>query len=185
MNLIFRKFLLQISLFSFVIILIAAGFFSTVLKDYFHFIMRMFSKPHCGLNNVIIKNPQHPEVMFTINAIVHPEIELSDSSIFFETAPAEKEIRKEIILTLPVDKAIKIISAKSNDPYVFATIAPFPNSDGKKVKLIAIRKAAMKPGDHYGDIIIKTDSKRTPTITIYEGGTVASGKGRHTFLGAS
>ena len=121
-------------------------------------------------------DPKHPEVTFTIKAIVHPEIELSDSSIFFETAPAAKEIRKEIIMTLPADKDIKVISAKSTDPYVFATIAPFPNSNGKKVKLIAIRKASMKPGDHYGEIVIKTNSKRTPTITIYEGGTVASGK---------
>lgn len=119
-------------------------------------------------------DPRNANIELSIKAIVEPEIEISDSSIFFEGIPAGKESVREIILRIPETKQIKILSAISKDRNVSARLESIQGSNGKKIRLIATRKANAKPGDHFGQIIVKTDSRRTPEIIIYERGVVTA-----------
>jgi len=113
-------------------------------------------------------------VTLSIKAVVEPEIGTSDSSIFFENVPPGKEATREIILTIPAAKPIKILSAVSKDSNVAVRLETVPGSNGKKVKLIATRKANVKPGYHFGSIVVRTDSRRTPEVIIYERGFVTA-----------
>ena len=123
---------------------------------------------------VTTNDPGNPEVKLTVKATVEPEIALSEYGIFFENAPRGKEARKEVILTILAGKSIKILSAETSDPRVTVKLDPVPGSDGQKWKLIAVQKADAKPGDHFGEIAIRTSSRLTPKISIYERGTVAA-----------
>jgi hypothetical protein len=53
-------------------------------------------------------------------------------------------------------------------------LEPVPGSNGKKTKLIATLKANLKPGYHFGSIIVKTSSRRTPGITVYVRGLIVA-----------
>jgi hypothetical protein len=123
---------------------------------------------------VTTNDPGNPEVRLTVKATVEPEIALSEYGIFFENAPRGREVRKEVTLTIPAGKSIKILSAESNDPKVSVKLEPVPGSNGQKWKLIAIQKADAKPGYHFGEIVVRTSSRLTPKISIYERGTVAA-----------
>ena len=134
-----------------------------------------------GMSGILEKNvyvttndPSNPEVLLTIKAKVEPEIILSSSSIFFENAPAGKEVRKEIGIALPEGKQIKLLGVQTNDARVSVKLEQVPGSKGLKWKLIAIRKADAKPGHHLGEIVINTSSRLNPKVTIYERGTVAA-----------
>jgi hypothetical protein len=120
--------------------------------------------------DITTNDPQHKIVTLSIKAVVQPEIELSDTSIFFENTAAGKEIRKEIIMTFPAGKAIRILSTKSTDPNISARVETLPGGDERKMKLVAIHKAKARSGSNYGEIIIRTDSRRTPKLTIYTWG---------------
>jgi len=119
------------------------------------------------LVNVITNDPNHPAVRLSIKAVVEPEIVLSESTIYFRKASKGNDNRREIILTLPAGKTIRILSATSTDPGVTVKLEPVPGSDGKKLRLIAVQKADAKPGYNLGKIVLKTDSKLTPDISIY------------------
>jgi hypothetical protein len=123
---------------------------------------------------VTTNDPGNPEVRLTVKATVEPEIALSEYGIFFENAPRGREVRKEVILTIPAGKPIKILSAESSDPQVSVKLEPVPGSNGQKWKLIAIQKADAKPGYHFGEIVVRTSSRLTSKISIYERGTVAA-----------
>jgi hypothetical protein len=123
---------------------------------------------------VTTNDPGNPEVRLTVKATVEPEILLSEYGIFFGNAPRGREVRKEVILTIPAGKRIKILSAESNDPKVSVKLEPVPGSNGQKWKLIAIQKADAKPGYHFGEIVVRTSSRLTSKISIYERGTVAA-----------
>jgi len=123
---------------------------------------------------VTTNDPGNPEVRLTVKATVEPEIILSEYGIFFGNAPRGREVRKEVILTIPAGKPIKILSAESNDPKVSVKLEPVPGSNGQKWKLIAIQKADAKPGYHFGEIVVRTSSRLTSKIAIYERGTVAA-----------
>jgi len=116
-------------------------------------------------------DPKHATVRLTIKATIEPEIAVSESVVFFDNVPAGKEARKEILLTVPESKRIKILSAESKDSKVAVRLEPVPGANGKKVKLIVIRKANVKPGYHFGQIVIKTDSRLSREFSIYESGT--------------
>jgi len=118
-------------------------------------------------------DPRHATVTLIIKATIEPEIGLSESFLFFENVPAGKEASKQVILTIPASKSIKVLSAVSKDPNVAVRLEPIAGSNGKKYKLTATRKANVKPGYHFGQIIVKTDSRLTPQVTIYERGMVA------------
>lgn len=116
-------------------------------------------------------DPRNPEIVLSIKAVVAPEFVLSDSFIFFKSAPSGTQIAKEIDIEIP-GKSLKILSVRSDDPNVTARLDPAPGSAASKFKLIAVQKANAKPGYHYGNIIIKTNSRYLPEIRIPENGEV-------------
>jgi hypothetical protein len=127
-----------------------------------------------GLTGVIDKSvtilsndPRRPSVSLSIRADVQPEISLSSPSIYFETAPDGKEITKEIVITVPAERSIKILSAESTDESLSVKLEPVQDSNGKKIKLIATQKADGKIGYRSGSIIVKTTSYLTPELSIY------------------
>jgi hypothetical protein len=126
------------------------------------------------LITVNTNDPRNPDVTLTIKAIVEPEIGMSNSGIFFGSAPRGKAIRQEIILTIPAEKQVRILGVETKDPSVSVTLEPVPGPNAMKWRLVAIQKADAKPGYHFGEIVIKTTSRISPTITIYERGTVAA-----------
>jgi hypothetical protein len=123
---------------------------------------------------IVTNDPRHGAVTLSIKAVVEPEIELSESSIFFEDVPFGKEVCKEILLTVPAGKSIRILSALSRDPDVTVKLEAVPGSSGKKFKLTATQKANTKRGYHFGQIIVKTDSRLAPETVIYERGNVVA-----------
>ncbi len=117
-------------------------------------------------------DPRHREVVLTVKAVVEPEIEMSDYGLFFGNAPKGKEVRREILFTVPAGKSIKLLGAVSTDRRIAVKLDPAPGIESRKWKLIAIRKADAGLGDHYGEIRVKTSSRFTPTITLHVHGTV-------------
>jgi hypothetical protein len=122
--------------------------------------------------NVTTNDPNQPIVTLTVKMIVDREFEISEPNIYFGNAPEGKEVCREIIITLPAQKSIRILSAESTDPNIMVRIEPVVGSNNKKWKLIAIQKVNAKLGYHFGKIIVKTSSPRTPTISIYENGII-------------
>ncbi len=133
-----------------------------------------FSGPILKRIAVATNDPRNPSITLSIKATVDPEIAMSDTAIFFENIPVGKEVIREIIMTIPEPKPIKILSAISKDPNIDVRLEAVPGSNGRKIRLIATQKAQAKPGHHYGTIIVKTSSRRTPEITIYERGLVTT-----------
>ncbi len=124
---------------------------------------------------VSTNDPKQPTVILTITAVVQPEI-ICDKSIYFGSAPKGKEVVKEILITLPQDKPVRLLSATSTDQNVSVRLEPVPNSNGKKMKLVAVQKADAKDGYHFGIILIKTTSQLTPELKISERGMVTPGQ---------
>ncbi len=125
---------------------------------------------------IATNDPQNRTVILSIQAVVEPEIKLSESSLFFENVPAGKEVRKEILVTLSAAKEIKILSVVSDDPQVAVRLEPVPDSSGKQFKLIATQKATAKQGYHFGNIILRTAGSLTRQTAIYVLGTVVSSR---------
>ncbi len=113
---------------------------------------------------VATNDPHHAAVALFIKALVEPEIGMSEPSIVFENTG--KEARKEIILTIPAAKPIRVISAISTDPNIAVSLEPVLGSNGKQMKLIAVRKPDTKPGCHYGQIVVKTTSRLAPEFSL-------------------
>jgi len=132
-----------------------------------------FSGPIDKRITVATNDPRNQSVELSIRAVVEPEIAMSDSSVFFENIPAGKEAVREVILTIPESKSIRILSAVSKDPSVAVRLESVPGSGGKKVRLIATQRADAKPGDHFGAILVKTTSRRTPEFAVFARGRVA------------
>jgi hypothetical protein len=123
---------------------------------------------------VTTNDPRSPEIELAVKATVAPEIVLSEYSIFFGTAPRGKEVRRDILITLPAEKPIKILGAETADAKVSVKLKPVDGSNGLKWTLTAIQKADANPGYHFGEIAVRTSSRLTPKITIYERGTIAA-----------
>jgi hypothetical protein len=117
--------------------------------------------------NLITNDPRRPSVFLSIRADVQPEISVSSPSIFFENVPKGTEVTKEVIITVPAERSIKILSAESTDESVIVKLEPVPDSEGSKVKLIATQKGDGKIGYRSGTIIVKTTSYLTPELSIY------------------
>jgi hypothetical protein len=117
-------------------------------------------------------DPGNSVVTLLIQAVVEPEIGLSESAIFFESVPVGKEASQEVLMTIPAEKQIRILSAVSEDPQVTVQLVPVPGSNGKEVRLIATQKAVANPGYHQGKIIVRTSSRLTPELSIYVVGAV-------------
>jgi hypothetical protein len=125
------------------------------------------------LVNVRTNDPRHSVVTLSIRAVVDPEVRLSAQNIDFGNTPAGKDISQEVILTIATRKPVKILSAESNDSAVSVKLEPLPGSSGKAYKLKAVQKANARPGYHFGRILVKTDSRLSPSIAIFERGVIA------------
>ena len=117
--------------------------------------------------NIITNDPRRPSVSLSVRADVQPEIGVSSPSIYFENVPKGKEVTKEVILAVPAEKFIKILSAESTDESVVVRLEPEPDSEGKKVKLSATHKGDGKFGYRLETITVKTTSNITPELSIY------------------
>ena len=116
---------------------------------------------------VITNDPRRPSVSLSIRADVQPEISVSTPSIFFENVPKGKEVSKEVIIAVPSERQIRILSAASTEESVSVNLEPVPETEGKHVKLTATQKGDGRIGYRSGSIIVKTTSYITPEISIY------------------
>jgi len=117
--------------------------------------------------NIITNDPRQPSVSLSVRADVQPEISVSSPSIYFENVPKGKEVTKEVVITVLAERSIKILSAESTDESVTVKLEPVPDSEGKKIKLIATHKSDGKIGYRIEKITVKTTSYLTPEIAIY------------------
>jgi hypothetical protein len=117
-------------------------------------------------------DPQNSEIALTVKAIVAPEVQLSESGIIFGRTPRGKEVRKDIILSVSDGKSIEILGVETKDAAVAVKLDPVPGNGNRKWKLTVIQKADAQTGFHYGKIMVKTNSRLTPNISIPERGEV-------------
>ena len=116
---------------------------------------------------ITTNDPRRPSVLFSIKADVQPEIGLSSPSIYFGDVPRGKEATEEVIITVPAERSIKILSAESSEEDVKVSLEPVPDSQGRKVKLTATYKNGGKTGYRLGDITVKTTSYLSPELLIH------------------
>jgi hypothetical protein len=124
--------------------------------------------------NVTTNDPRQPFVRLTITGVVQPEFVLSERSIYFGLVPKGKEATKEIVITIPPEKAVKVLSAESTDQSVTVRLEPIHDSNGKKVRLVAVQRAEVKEGYHSGTITIKTTSALTPELKLSVRGIITA-----------
>lgn len=118
--------------------------------------------------HIMTNDPVRPTVSLSMRADVQPEITLSSPSIYFEGAPqGNGEASKEVLITIPAERSIRILSARSTEESVTVKLEPVPESDGKKIRLIATQKAGGKTGYRMERIDIQTTSHLTPELSIY------------------
>jgi hypothetical protein len=122
--------------------------------------------------NIRTNDPKNPVVGLSIKAVVIPEIEVSDYYIYLEGE--EKRVAKEVIVKVTPGKSLKILGVRSTDPHVVARLDPAPGSDITKYRLIVMQKPDAKPGNHFGQIIIKSNSRYNPEVRIQESGYIAA-----------
>ncbi len=123
---------------------------------------------------VLTNDPKQPQVTLSLTGTVVPEFGLSERAIYFGSVPPGKEVVKNLFITVPPDKPVKVLSAESTDQYVTVQLEPAPGSNGKKVKLVATQKPDTKPGYHFGMVVVKTSSTLTPELRIPVRGIVAA-----------
>ena len=87
---------------------------------------------------------------------------------------ADETDNQEVTLTIAASRAVKILSAESSDPFVTVKLEPVPGSNGKKYRLTAVQNSNTRSGYHFGRILVKTDSRLLPNISIFECGTVGT-----------
>jgi hypothetical protein len=124
---------------------------------------------------VISNDLQQPQVILTVLGSIVPEFALSDVSMYFGNVPKGQQMSKEILVTIPADKAVKLLSAASTDASVTVRLEPVAGSDGKKMKVVAALKPEAAEGYHFGAILIKTTSQLKPELKIPVRGTVTKG----------
>jgi hypothetical protein len=127
---------------------------------------------------VLSNDPRQPQIVLGITAVVQPEFELSDRMVFFGNVPRGQEASKEILITIPPDKNIKILNAESTDENFTARLEPVPDSNGKKVRLIVKLKPTAAEGYHPGTVVLKTSSARSPEVKITVRAIVTAAQGR-------
>lgn len=123
---------------------------------------------------VISNDPKQPQISLSLTGTVVPEFALSERSIYFGSVPPGKEVVKELLITIPPERSVKVLSVASTDQYVTVKLEPVPGSNGKKVKLMATQKPDTKPGYHFGMVVVKTSSTLTPELKIPVRGNVAA-----------
>ncbi len=115
---------------------------------------------------VTSNDPRAPQIVLTMTAMVEPEFQLSERSIYFGSVPRGKEVIKDLTVTIPAEKTVKLTSAESTDQNVTVKVEPFAGTNDKKYKVTAVQKSDTKDGYHFGMIVIKTTSTLTPELKI-------------------
>jgi hypothetical protein len=121
---------------------------------------------------VTSNDPKNPILTLTITGVVAPEISLSEPSIWFGSNAQGREITKEMFADIAADRDVKILAAKSEDPWVTVSLQPMPGND-KRVKIILTQKADAPPGIHSGEVVLKTTSQVKPLLSFTVRGLVA------------
>ena len=134
-----------------------------------------------GMSGPLIKSitvysndPRAPQVVLTVSAVIQPEFELKERSVFFGSAPKGKEVSKELLITIAADRDLKLTHVESTDEDVAARLEPVPDSNGKKIRLIVTMKPGAREGFHSGTIVIKTSSTRNPELRVRVQGLVSA-----------
>jgi hypothetical protein len=126
---------------------------------------------------VTTNDPRQPQIILGVSALVQPEVDLSDRLIFFGSVPRGKEAVKELLITIPQDKNIKILSVETTDDNFVVRLELVPESNGKKYKLIVKLKATTADGYHPATVVLKTSSSRSPEIKITVRAIVTAAQG--------
>ncbi len=120
-------------------------------------------------------DPHRPQLTLNLNASVEREFSLSDRAIYFGSVPSGQSVVKELYITIPPDKNVKVVSAESTDQYVSVRLESVSGAGEKKVKLVMVQKADARPGYHFGEVLLKTTSVLNPEIRIPVRGIVRAG----------
>ncbi len=115
---------------------------------------------------VSTNDPQRPQLTLNLNAAVEPEFSLSDRAVYFGSVPSGQSVVKELYVTIPPDKNVKVLSAESTDQFVSVRLESVSGTGEKKVKLVMVQKADARPGYHFGTVLLKTTSALNPEIRI-------------------
>jgi hypothetical protein len=122
---------------------------------------------------VMSNDPRQPQIALTVKADIVPEFNLSERFLYFGSVPKGKEVTKEIVVTVPADKPVRLLSVESTDPSVTARLETLSETGEKKYKIVATQKADTKEGYHFGSLVVKTTSTATPELKITVRGMVA------------
>jgi hypothetical protein len=126
---------------------------------------------------VVTNDPKQPRIRLKLRTLIQPEIGISERSVYFGVVPKGREVKKEITLTIPADKSIKILEAFSTNDNVKVELVTVPDKGEKEIKLILTQVAAAKEGYHFGNVVIKTTSALNPQFMIPVRGFI-KGEGR-------
>lgn len=116
--------------------------------------------------SVSTDDPRQRLVRLAIKAVVQPEFLLSAKTIDFGNVPKGKEAARDMLITIPSERSVKVLSAASTDQDVAVRLDAVPSSGGKRVNLALVLKADAKDGRHIGMVRIKTTSAFTPELRI-------------------
>lgn len=117
-------------------------------------------------------DPHQQQVMLILTAEVVPEFGLSAPSLYFGTVPKGAEVAKELVVTIPPEKSVKLLSAESTDSTVSVKMEVVAGSNEKRYKIVGTQKPDSKEGYHFGFIVVKTSSQLTPELKIPVRGVV-------------
>ena len=123
---------------------------------------------------VMTNDPRQPQLTLSLVATVVPEFALSERAIYFGNVPRGREVVKELLITIPPEKQVKVVSAESTDQNVTVRLEPVQGANGKQVKLVAVQKADTKDGYHFGVVVVKTTSSLNPELKITVRGIVTA-----------
>jgi hypothetical protein len=123
---------------------------------------------------VVSNDPESPRVRLRLQALIVPELAISERSVFFGSIPAGQGATKEIFIEIPPEKDIEILSVKSTNQSVTVKLVPIPNTDNKRLRLVLTQVPEAKVGYHFGSIVLRTTSTINPQLMIPVRGFVKS-----------
>jgi hypothetical protein len=122
---------------------------------------------------VTTNDPRQQRIVLTLMAVVEPEFQLSERSVYFGNVPSGQGVTKEVTIKIPADKSASITGVSSTDQYVSARLEPVPDSNGKQYTLTLTQRPDAKEGYHFGMVILKTTSSLTPELKVPVRGIVS------------
>lgn len=127
---------------------------------------------------VTSNDPRQPQIILNITALVEPEFQLSDRSLYFGVVSKGTEVVKELTVTVPEGRKVKVVGVESTDQYVSVQLQPAPGTGDRTYKILARQTPDAKEGYHFGNLLIKTTSSLTPELKVPMRGMISAGQGR-------